>query len=60
MSRETYLEQIIDYISENEIYEFADIVDYCCDNDMDWFECLCDNPYVIVEYIASKRRQKNK
>lgn len=54
MTKYDYLMEIIDYIRKNEIYDFADIVDYACDNKVKWFECICDNTYIIVKYLESR------
>jgi hypothetical protein len=53
---------IIDYISANDITEFADIVDYAMDSGKDgWFRVLMNNGIeFIIANLESLQRQKRK
>lgn len=47
-----------DFIDENGLTEFTEILDYAAKNEPDWFEMLCVNStYVINAYLKSKRHQ---
>lgn len=44
------------FIREHEIYDFAEFMDYCADENMEWFMALCDNCSVIIEKYMKSRR----
>lgn len=46
--------EIMDYIDENHIKSYRDLLQYCRTERKDWFRVLCDSgTYVILEYIKS-------
>lgn len=51
--------EMTQFIDENNIYEFQDLLMYARDNRFDdWFKLLCDNSaYIIGQYIKSKRNR---
>lgn len=57
--RYTHISDIIDYIREEGITEFQDVVDYAQVYERDtWFPLLCDNSaYVVERYIKSQRHR---
>lgn len=62
--KERYLliREMIDYISENDVTEFVDLMSYAAvERFDDWFPMLCDNcSYVINQYIKSNRHRGGK
>lgn len=47
--------EMIDWILENDIVAFSDVVEYAKENRFDWFRCLCDNSALIIkEYLKSR------
>lgn len=57
----TAIREIIEYIRNNQIDSYAELLDYCAVQKTDWFVCLCDNgTYVIKEYIKSYRWEEDK
>lgn len=54
------VDQMIDYIEENDITSFAELMRYAKAEKRDWFECLVNNcAYVIKEYIKSTTWEKH-
>lgn len=51
---------IIIFINENNILELSDLIDYCSENNNDWFRHLCTNVYLIDKYITSRRNKYEK
>lgn len=50
----TAIREIIEFVKNNEIFSYAELLDYCSVHRQDWFICLCDNgTYVVKEYIKS-------
>lgn len=51
--------EMIDFIREQDVIEFLDIVSYARDNRFDdWFPLLCDNSaYIVNQYIKSNRHK---
>ena len=48
------IREMIDFINNNHILYFADLLEYCSINKSDWFDCLINSgAYVIKEYIKS-------
>lgn len=46
--------EIMDFIDDNAITSYRDLLQYCRREKRDWFRVLCDNgTYVILEYIKS-------
>lgn len=61
--RYSLIKEMIDYITQQEITEFEDLVVYAMNNRFDdWFPLLCDNStYIVSNFIKSRRyRIKNK
>lgn len=53
------LEAIFAFIREKDIRYYSDLIDYCRENNRDWFECCCDNTILLRGYcIASSTKQK--
>lgn len=57
--RYSIIKDMMQYISDNNITEFCDLMDYAMRNEFDsWFPLLCDNSsYVIGQYIKSVRER---
>jgi len=55
-----YIDQMIDYIKENTVTEFMDLMDYArAEHRDDWFPLLCDNSaYIVQQYIKSLRHSR--
>lgn len=53
--------EIFEIIENKEIVEFADLVDCILEKEKYesryYMQVICDNAYVIVKYIESKKRQ---
>lgn len=48
------IDEMMDYIDENNIYSYRDLVRYARSERRDWFRVLCDSgTYVILEYLKS-------
>lgn len=58
--RYTLIAEMTEFISDNDITEFKDLLDYARIYQFDtWFPLLCDNSaYVIGQYIKSNRHRK--
>lgn len=58
--RYTIIAEMTEFISDNDITEFKDLLDYARMYQFDtWFPLLCDNSaYVIGQYIKSNRHRK--
>lgn len=57
--RYTLIRDMIEYVRENDIVEFQDLMDYAMYNEFDtWFPLLCDNSaFVLQSYIKSQRHR---
>ena len=54
-SRHSDLREMRKFIRENEIYSFADFLDYCDENRPEWSELLDDNSTMVISnYIKSR------
>lgn len=58
--RYTMIADILDFIDNNELTEFTDLLRYArTDRREDWFPLLCDSStYLISTYLKSRRHQK--
>lgn len=58
--RYTIIRDMCDFIRENQITEFQDLMDYAmAERFDDWFPLLCDNAaYVVGQYIKSQRHRQ--
>ena len=58
--RYTIIRDMCDFIRENQITEFQDLMDYAmAERFDDWFPLLCDNSaYVVGQYIKSQRHRQ--
>lgn len=58
--RYTIIRDMCDFIRENRITEFQDLMDYAmAERFDDWFPLLCDNSaYVVGQYIKSQRHRQ--
>lgn len=49
------IKEMMEYIRQNEIYSYSDLLDYCSIERFDWFRVLCDNGTVVMkEYLKSR------
>lgn len=47
--------EIIDYCKENDIYSYAEVLEYAREFRFDWFRVLCDSCTVVIkEYLKSR------
>lgn len=47
--------EMIEFCKDNEIYSYAELLEWCSVHKYDWFKSLCDNTsYVIREYLKSR------
>lgn len=53
------IKEMIDFVKDNSIIEFQDLMDYACTQRFDdWFPLLCDNSTVVISnYIKSCRHR---
>lgn len=52
------IKEMINYIKNNGITEFQDLMDYAIIEQEEWFRYLCDNSaYIVQEYIKSCRHR---
>ena len=50
------ISEMLDYVESNNITEFFMFLKYCREEKFDtWFKALCDNSFIVREYITSKR-----
>lgn len=50
--------EMIDWVEENDIRSFRDLMVYSRQQKTDWFQCLCDSgTYVMKEYVKSRTWQ---
>jgi len=58
------IREMIDYVNENDIYSYSELLDYSSHERFDWFRVLCDNGTVVIrEYLKSRlwtTQNKNK
>lgn len=49
------ISEMIDFCKENNIFNYADLLEYCSVNRFDWFRVLCDNGTIVIkEYLKSR------
>lgn len=54
------IREMMEFISEKDIYAYSDLLEYCAVERFDWFRVLCDNGTVVVkEYLKSRSWKKN-
>lgn len=54
------IREMIEFCSENNIFSFSVLLEYCCQERFDWFRILCDNGTVVMkEYLKSKSWTKH-
>lgn len=51
--RYAVLADIMDFCDNNNVASYRDLMQYCRRERRDWFKTLCDNSYVIMEYLKS-------
>lgn len=57
-SRYDAIKQMLNYVNDNNIMEFQDLMNYAMEEQEEWFRYLCDNcAYVVQEYIKSVRHR---
>ena len=53
--------EMIQFINENDIIAYSDLLEYCSIHNESWFRCLLEkNTMVIVEYIKSRTWKKER
>lgn len=58
MARYEIISEMVDFIDENNIVEYRDLVRYAKSNQVEWFYLLCDSAtYFISSYIKSCRHR---
>lgn len=60
--RYSLIKEMIDFVKENNIVEFQDLMDYAAEQRFDdWFPLLCDNSTIVIaNYIKSCRHRQPK
>ncbi len=60
--RYSLIKEMIDFIKDNNIIEFQDLMDYASEQRFDdWFPLLCDNSTIVIaNYIKSCRHRKSR
>lgn len=54
------IREMVQYCSDNHIYSYARLFEYCMEERSDWFRVLCDNgSYVMDMYLKSKHWTDN-
>ena len=53
-----YYRELISFINENDIIFYSDLVDYCKDNNDEWFRCLMGGATFQLEKYIRERRTK--
>lgn len=49
------IREMIDFVKEQDIYSYSELLDYCSQERFDWFRVLCDNGTIVVkEYLKSR------
>lgn len=49
------ISEMIEYVKQQNIYSYSELLDYCALEKFDWFRVLCDNgTMVIKEYLKSR------
>ncbi|HFI0068088.1 TPA: replication protein [Streptococcus suis] len=52
------MREILDFVDENDVVEFADLFRYARHENDDWFKFLCTSAWTIERYISSKRNKE--
>lgn len=53
------IKEMADYCKKNDIYNFADLFEYCAEERFDWFRVLCDNgSYVVDKFLQARKWNK--
>jgi len=56
INRYKVINEMIDFVSANNIFYYSDLCDYARVNEPQWFRVLCDNgSYMLKEYIKSNK-----
>lgn len=53
MSKYDNLASMLDFLTDNS-FTFAEFLYFCRNNNMTWFRYLCDNSFIIRDYINSR------
>lgn len=49
------ISEMIEYIKQQNIYSYSELLDYCAIDHFDWFRVLCDNGTIVIkEYLKSR------
>jgi hypothetical protein len=52
------IKEMMTYVDKHSIIEYADLLKYASDNEVEWFRALCDNSsYVMSMYVKSCRHK---
>jgi hypothetical protein len=54
------IKEMIEYCKSNDIYSYADLLEYCSNEHFDWFRVLCDNGTVVIKEYLKSRAWTNK
>lgn len=59
------MQDMIVYCRENDVTAYADLLDYCITEHLDWFRILCDDSsHIVQDYMKSvswkRREEKNR
>lgn len=49
------IKEMIEYVKQNDIFSYSELLDYCSVERFDWFRVLCDNGTIVIkEYLKSR------
>ena len=49
------IKEMMEYVKQNNIFSYSELLDYCSNERFDWFRVLCDNGTVVIkEYLKSR------
>lgn len=49
------IKEMMEYVKQNNIFSYSELLDYCSNEHFDWFRVLCDNGTVVIkEYLKSR------
>lgn len=50
------IKEMMQFCKDNDIYSYANLIEYCADEHFDWFRVLCDSGTVVIkEYLKSRK-----
>ena len=55
------IKDMIQFIKDNNVFEFVDFMDYCSNEHFeDWFKLLCDNSAFVIQSVITSNRHKHR